>query len=336
MIELLVMKEKVKKIYQRYGYIIEPILKFIGAIVILSMINNELGYDARLTKLPVVLVLALISAFTPLTILILIGAVTLVGHIYFSSKILALIVLAIMMILYFLLLRFVPKETIIVLILPVLFAIKIPYVIPIVLGLISGPISIVSMACGVVMYYLIQVVKLVMEQPISTGMGIEDTLQYYRFVMDSFLSRKEIGLTIIVFSLIIIVTYIVRRQKIDHAFEIGILAGVVTNMLAFLIIKFAFDDSQKTLVMIIGTIISGALAYIIQFFRFNLDYTRVERIQFEDDDYYYYVKAIPKIIVTEPEVNVKRINSRKGNSEQSYMESYKDNHMDIDERNSIE
>ncbi len=327
MIELLVMKEKVKKIYQRYGHIIDPVLKFIGTIIILSMINGTLGYDARLIKLPVVLVLALISAFTPLTVMILIGAGVFLGHIYFASKILAFIVLAIILILYFLLLRFVSKETIIVLLLPFLFAIKIPYVIPIVLGLVSGPISIISMACGVVIYYLLQVVKLTTGQPTTTGFGIEETLQYYKFVMDTFLSRKEMIFTIIVFSLVLLVTYIVRKQKIDHAFEIGILAGVVTNILAFLIIKFAFDHSQQILVMIIGTIVSGGLAYVVQFFRFNLDYTRVEKIQFEDDDYYYYVKAVPKIIVTEPEVNVKRINSRKGTN---------DNNINVSERKSIE
>lgn len=335
MIELLVMKEKVKKTYQRYGYIIEPILKFIGAVIVLSMINNTLGYDDRLTRLPVVLVLALISACTPTIVMIIIGAATMIGHIYIASKILAFIVVAIMLILYFLLLRFVPKEMVIVLLLPVLLTIKIPYVVPIVLGLVSGPISIISVACGVVMYYLIQVVKLTTGQQLITGVGIEETLQYYKFVMDTLLSRKEMMLTIIVFALVLLITYVVRKQKIDHAFEIGILSGVVTNILAFLIMTFAFDHSQSIIVMIIGTIVSGGLAYMIQFFRFSLDYTRVEKIQFEDDDYYYYVKAVPKIIVTEPEVNVKRINSRKGNSIQNNIEEHKDN-MHFSERKSIE
>ena len=31
-----------------------------------------------------------------------------------------------------------------------------------------------------------------------------------------------------------------------------------------------------------------------QFLFMNLDYARTERVQFEDDDYYYYVKAVPK------------------------------------------
>lgn len=34
---------------------------------------------------------------------------------------------------------------------------------------------------------------------------------------------------------------------------------------------------------------------------FSVDYARSERLQFEDDEYYYYVKAIPKVAVTTPE-----------------------------------
>ena len=33
-------------------------------------------------------------------------------------------------------------------------------------------------------------------------------------------------------------------------------------------------------------------------------------MQFEDNDYYYYVKAVPKVSVTERDITVKKINSR--------------------------
>ena len=44
-------------------------------------------------------------------------------------------------------------------------------------------------------------------------------------------------------------------------------------------------------------------------YAFNLDYARTEKVQFEDDDYYYYVKAVPKITVTAKKVKVKKINN---------------------------
>lgn len=310
MMDLLVLKEKVKVMYQKYGHIIEPISKFILAIIVFSIINGSIGYDVRLTKIFVVLLLSLLCAFTPISILILLAAALSIGHIYFISRVLAAITVVIMLILYFLLLRFTANLSYIVLAMPILYILKIPYVIPILLGLISTPISIIPMACGVTVFYLFQVIKTVAGVPSETS--IEDTLEFYKYVMDMILGNEELLFTIIIFSVVIITTYLIRRQKIDHAFDFAILTGAVVNILAFLIIDLKIDVSEQILIMIIGTIISSGLVYVIQFFRLNLDYTRVENVQFEDDDYYYYVKAVPKINITAPEVNVKRINSRKG------------------------
>ena len=57
------------------------------------------------------------------------------------------------------------------------------------------------------------------------------------------------------------------------------------------------------------------IGFIMEFFLFSVDYSRTERLQFEDDEYYYYVKAIPKISVTAPEKTVKHINERKETGE---------------------
>ena len=49
----------------------------------------------------------------------------------------------------------------------------------------------------------------------------------------------------------------------------------------------------------------------VQFLFFNVDYTRTEKVQFEDDEYYYYVKAVPKISVAAPDKKVKKINTKR-------------------------
>ena len=46
---------------------------------------------------------------------------------------------------------------------------------------------------------------------------------------------------------------------------------------------------------------------VLEFLFFSVDYSRTENIQFEDDEYYYYVKAVPKIGVSVPEKEVKHI-----------------------------
>ena len=53
------------------------------------------------------------------------------------------------------------------------------------------------------------------------------------------------------------------------------------------------------------------VAYMIQFFRLTLDYHGTRKLQFEDDEYYYYVKAVPKINVANADVRIKHINAKK-------------------------
>ena len=46
-----------------------------------------------------------------------------------------------------------------------------------------------------------------------------------------------------------------------------------------------------------------------------MDYKHTENVQFEDDDYYYYVKAIPKRKVAAPDRKVKNITEKAAREE---------------------
>lgn len=63
--------------------------------------------------------------------------------------------------------------------------------------------------------------------------------------------------------------------------------------------------------LILGILLSTLIAVVYNFFIITVDYTRTEYVQFEDDDYYYYVKAVPKLTVSTPDVKVQKINARK-------------------------
>jgi hypothetical protein len=59
--------------------------------------------------------------------------------------------------------------------------------------------------------------------------------------------------------------------------------------------------------LIVGSIVAVLIAKLVEFFAFNVDYSRTELVQFEDDEYYYYVKAVPKNTVATPQKRVKTI-----------------------------
>jgi hypothetical protein len=68
-----------------------------------------------------------------------------------------------------------------------------------------------------------------------------------------------------------------------------------------------FDIDISLAGVIIGTVIAILLVTVLRFFVFNVDYSRTEKVQFEDDEYYYYVKAVPKVTVARPQKKVKKI-----------------------------
>lgn len=312
MTNLLEFKEKLNHLYAKNGRYLQPVLKFILAMAVFTIINNNIGYDQRLTNILVVIGLSIIGALLPSAVFVLIAALFATIHVYYVSPVLSIIVIMLFLILYFLFIRFMPKSGYVVLAVPLLYLLKIPFAVPILLGLVSGPIAMVPVSCGVVVYYLFQVIK---EATLATsGTSVEDILGSYKYVIDSLMSNKEMILAIVVFGIVLLFTYFIRNLSIDYAFYIAILAGVVVNILAFLIGSLILAISTKLTFLILGSIISGVIVLIVQFFRLNLDYSTVEYTQFEDDDYYYYVKAVPKVKIAAPKKDVKRINGENADS----------------------
>lgn len=324
MLPLLELRERLKDFYQKYDMIILPFIKFIFALVVFNIINKEIGYDGKLKSLPIVLGISLLSAFTPSAIMVLLAAAISIFHVYFVSPILSIMIIVILLILYLLFIRYTPNLGYVLLAVPVLFQLKIPYMVPILLGLISTPVAIIPASCGVIIYFLFQVIKTAVTM--QTNISVEDILQLYTYVIDNLVGNRQMIITIVLFSLIILVTYFVRNMSFNYAFEISILAGGLTSILGFLISFVFFNMTNKILGMIIGSIISMGLAYIVHFFRLTLDYSRVERATFEDDMYYYYVKAVPKSTVTLSELNIRHYNV-KGMNKREFSEPDND---DID------
>ena len=116
------------------------------------------------------------------------------------------------------------------------------------------------------------------------------------------------------FAVTLVVVYLIRRMSIDHSWTIAMIAGSLVNIMMLLIGDLMYDTNVSIIGIMIGGIISFLLAKVLQFFVFSVDYSRTERVQFEDDEYYYYVKAIPKLNVATPAKTVKKINTQKSQS----------------------
>jgi hypothetical protein len=123
--------------------------------------------------------------------------------------------------------------------------------------------------------------------------------------------RKSCLIFVIAFTVAIIITYIIKRLSVDNAWTYAIAVGTVSEFIILIVGSLALNAKINIVFMIIGIIIGAVAAYICKVVFFSVDYKRTEFVQYEDDEYYYYVKAVPKISLVNENVKVKQINARK-------------------------
>ena len=308
MTTLLVVKQYMKLFYSKFEIYITPFLKFMLAFIALMLINSHLGYMRGIDRLAVVLIAALMCSFMPTNFIVIMAALFTLLHLYALSLECTVVVGVAFLLMFLLYFRFSPKDTAVVVLTPICFLMKIPYVIPISMGLVGTPASAVSVACGVITYYMIHYVT--ENDTILSSMTDEEIAAKFKIVIDGILNNKEMVVTIVAFAVTLTLVYVIRRLSIDYAWTIAMVAGAFVNIMVILIGDLMFDTEVSLLGAIIGTIISFLLTVVLQFFVFHVDYSRTEKVQFEDDEYYYYVKAVPKVTMARPEKQVKHIAGR--------------------------
>ncbi len=319
MTTLLVAKQILMTLYSRYEVYITPLLKFLTALITLLLINSRIGYMDSIDKMTVVLIVALMCSFMPMNFIVVMAALFVMLHIYTFSLECVLVVGVGLLLMFLLYLRFSPKDTLVVVCMPVCFILKIPYVVPLAMGLIGTPASMVSVGCGVIVYYMLHFVTQ-NGSAIAAITGDETAVKFsvakFKFIVDGMLNNKEMAVTVMAFAITVLIVYLIRRLSIDYAWTIAMAAGAVVNLMILLVGDLMFDTNVSLFGVILGNIVAVFLTVVLQFFVFNVDYSRTEKVQFEDDEYYYYVKAVPKVVVSRAEKKVKQINSQRSKTVQ--------------------
>lgn len=303
---LLETREYLKSFYAKNEIYVNPCVKFLLALISIIIINSTMGYMALLKNPIVILVMALMCSFMPKNFVVILGALWILLHSLSLAMECAVVMAAVIAIMFLLYFRFTPKHTIVVLLTPLMFALRVPYAMPVALGLLSTPVSAVSLSCGVVVYYMM---KFMADNiTVFSAMDAETGSQKFRIMLDGILDNKAMFVTIIVFVLTLFLVYTIRRLSIDNAWVVAIIAGICTDAVLLLVSEFIMELQFSVIAIGLGSIVSFGICLLIQLMEFNVDYSRTEMVQFEDDEYYYYVKAVPKNILSTPDKKVKRIN----------------------------
>ncbi len=308
MTQLLVIREQLKKICGKYEVYLIPIGKFLAALITFLVINGNIGYMEKVAKFPIALILALLCSFLPLNFIIICSALLSLVHVYALSMECALIVGIIYLLMFLLYFRFSPKDTFVVILTPICCMLQIPYAIPMSLGLVGTPASVVSVSCGVIVYHILGYIK--ESANALSALDADGVMAKFKYLIDGIVGNKEMLVMLIAFAVTVILVYIIRRMNIDYAWTIAIIVGGLADILILLIGDLMYTTNIPILGVILGSILAFGVVKVLQFFVFNVDYARTERVQFEDDEYYYFVKAVPKITISTPEIKVKKVSGK--------------------------
>lgn len=310
---LYVIKGQLQQVYAKYSKFIDKGVQFILALAAFYMINHDLGFMSLLSNPLITLGLAVICAFLPMIVTVLAAAVLILVQMAAVSLGIMAVTAAVFVIMFVFYVRFSPKTALIILLTPLAFLFHIPYVIPVAFGLVGAPSSVVAIICGTIVYYMIDYVKTsasALESGGATAM-ISQLMTYLQQVFQN----KEMIITIIAFIIVLFLVYQVRRMAISHAWKSASAAGAVVSIVIMAAGSAALDVKISYPELILGNVAAVIVGLILELLFFAVDYSRTESVQYEDDEYYYYVKAVPKIVVAAPEKTVKRINRRTENQE---------------------
>lgn len=296
------------KYYGKYSGYVDKAVKFVVALLSFTFVNQNIGFSQIISNPFMAILLSVICMMVPSTMTVAFVTIAIILQLLTLSVGATIVAGALFVIMYGFFVRYKPGKAIVILLMPIAFMLNIPVAVPIVLGLIGSPICILPISMGTIVFYLIDYVKSnsTLLQTVGEGGVLEQVSGYAQQI----LVNREMWCSIIAFAICLLLVYNVRRMSVDYSWEIAIIAGVLGNINAMAYGYIIMDIQLSYISLILGSVVAVIIAFIVKFFVFAVDYTRTERLQYEDDEYYYYVKAVPKVSVTIPEKTVKRINER--------------------------
>lgn len=306
---LLELKERLKAFYAKYSSLVNAAARFAAAFSAFYLIIKHAGFLPKLNSPLAALFGGVLCSVLPTGAIAPLSGLFLLVQLYNASMEVAIITFAFLLIVLLLYYGFQPGGSILLVVTPVLFFLKVPFAVSLLVGLAGSLVSVIPMSCGIFLYYVILYVK--QNSSFLAGSEQAEMTQIMTQVLKSLLGNSTMLVMIAACCLGSVTVYLIRRLSVSYAWTVAIMAGAVVQLLVIFLGDFKFNVSFSVPELMFATLISAAAAAVYHFFVFSVDYSRTEYVQFEDDDYYYYVKAVPKMSVSAQEIRVQKITTRK-------------------------
>lgn len=301
LVSLINLKEKTFKLYEKGEKVLRPLFKALLAYVVLVVTARMFPYQTVKNLELFLIIPAVIQAFLPISFLYYIASALILFELWkvsfdiFAAFVLIILICAVG---YF---RIDSHYSFIAAIVPILFFLKLGIAVPVALAVAFGMEALFPAMAGVVVYYfslsIVNAGAVLGDESASVGIGLQH-------VLSSMLLDKTFLVMALSVCVSMIITCLLRRAFYDKAWLVaGTLGNTVMALLVLAGCVYCNLDIQVWYV-IFSAVLGMILCLVVEFFRGIGDVSRVEKTVFEDDEYIYYVKAVPKIRVAQSEPNV--------------------------------
>ncbi|MCR5667037.1 MAG: hypothetical protein K6G01_09430 [Eubacterium sp.] len=314
---LLELRDRIVGFCEEYETVVKMIARFVLAFITFLMININIGYMSTIHELWIVLVLAVICALLPINFTLFVASILVVLHLYALTPMVAGFAVAMFLMALLLYFRFVPQDGYLALVTVLLATVGAPYVLVYIAGLRKNLMSLIAILTGMVYYYFLDGIR---ESAALYRADTSSSLDVLQACIGQLVQNKEMIFVIMIFLLSAIVIYVLGRQSFNHARNIALAIGAIINVAGMLVFYMLTSYVSRIPVLCIGQAVGIGIAYLFLYMTRSLDYTRVERVQFEDDEYYYFVKAVPKQAVARTQKLIKHYNKAEKEPEEAKQE----------------
>ncbi|MCR5354416.1 MAG: hypothetical protein K6E43_02425 [Lachnospiraceae bacterium] len=277
--------------------------RFVTALIALAMINANFGYQKALSHWWTALIVAAICAFIPSQAGSVVVAFVCIVQLMALSTDVGVAALVIAVVAYAVTAYFKAQNQYNNVAIAVSHQMKIPFIIPVVSGLLGNFNDMSGVVCGSVVAYYLKVVK----ENASAFLDETNEISATELIQTKMISNTMFYVYIAAMVIGFMLIYYLRTKEIKHAWIYGVGLGCLTQFVIMLAGCLFVGNKSAVPTVFLGSIVTFLLGLLIIFFFQGLDYSRIEKVQYEDDDYYYYVTAIPKTHIAEQEKEIKKI-----------------------------
>lgn len=295
-LSILKLRKDIHELYKKHNRLTNLIWKGAGAFFLFLSLNSLYQNHSGM-MLMLAVGLSLVCAVIPTRMIFPASVLFAVLHLWQISWDIALCYAALAVVAWILICRVRPDTAVILAYMPLLCFVKIPFLMPILVGMFSNLYGVGAMVFGIVFYFggaycgsAVTSLPMLLSSSGETGIAVQS-------VLAGLAGNADFMLLLGACVAAAVVTYVIYHQSFDYAWYISSVCGGIAGLIVYLAGGIMFEIEHVNMICIFTIPAAMCLACLVQFFRCLIDYTGVEYAEFEDDDFYYYVKAVPKINV---------------------------------------